>query len=115
VLCDAVIEMTAGLVDADLGGGLVKKRIRLPGRGKRGGARTIVATNRGDRRFFLLGFAKSERENIGEAEGRSLRQFAAWLLARTAPVIEGQIRTGELQEICHGKDETRQPNSGDRS
>jgi hypothetical protein len=43
-LCDAVSEMTRGLVDADLGGGVIKKRIALPGQGKRGGARTIVAT-----------------------------------------------------------------------
>ena len=36
-LCDAVAEMAQGLIDADLGGGVVKKRIGLAGRGKRGG------------------------------------------------------------------------------
>jgi len=45
-LCKAVSEMAAGLVDADLGGGVLKKRVALPGRGKSGGARTLVATNR---------------------------------------------------------------------
>jgi hypothetical protein len=29
----AVDEMTRGLVDADLGGGVVKRRVALPGRG----------------------------------------------------------------------------------
>jgi hypothetical protein len=53
-LCQAVSEMSQGLIDADLGGNVVKKRVPLPGRGKRGGARTIVATNRGDRWFFLF-------------------------------------------------------------
>jgi hypothetical protein len=43
----AVSEMQQGLIDADLGGHLVKKRVALPGQGKRGGARTIVATKRG--------------------------------------------------------------------
>ena len=39
-LCLAVAEMAKGLFDADLGGGVVKKRVGLAGRGKRGGART---------------------------------------------------------------------------
>ena len=34
-LLDAVSEMAQGLIDADLGGHVVKKRIALPGRGKR--------------------------------------------------------------------------------
>ena len=55
-LCKAVSEMAAGLVDADLGGGVVKKRVALPGRGKSGGARTLVATNRGSRWFFRVRF-----------------------------------------------------------
>jgi hypothetical protein len=49
VLCVAVSEMESGLIDADLGGGIVKKRVPLAGRGKRGGARTLVATNKGSR------------------------------------------------------------------
>ena len=48
-LCDAVREMSQGLIDADLGGGLVKKRVGVAGRGKRGGARTLVATNKHNR------------------------------------------------------------------
>jgi hypothetical protein len=52
-LCNAVREMRQGLYEADLGGGLLKKRIARPGQGKRGGLRTIVATNNGDRWFFL--------------------------------------------------------------
>ena len=46
-LCEAIREMQAGLYEADLGGGLLKKRIARPGQGKRGGFRTLVATNRG--------------------------------------------------------------------
>ena len=57
-LCAAVSEMRQGLIDADLGGGVVKKRVGLAGRGKRGGVRTLVATNRGNRWFFVYGFKK---------------------------------------------------------
>ena len=60
-LCLAVAEMAAGLIDADLGGGVVKKRIALPGRGKSGSTRTLVATNKGTRWFFLYGFEKNDR------------------------------------------------------
>ena len=55
-LCVAIDEMTQGLIDADLGGGVVKKRIGLAGRGKSGGVRTLIATNKGTRWFFVFGF-----------------------------------------------------------
>lgn len=60
-ICHAVSEMAQGLIDADLGGNVVKKRIGLSGQGKRGGARTIVATKMADSWFFLYGFGKNER------------------------------------------------------
>jgi hypothetical protein len=58
---EAVAEMVQGLVDADLGGGIVKKRVALPGRGKRSGARTLVVTNKGKRWFFVFGCEKNDR------------------------------------------------------
>jgi hypothetical protein len=45
----AVEETAAGLIDADLGGRVYKKRVPLPGRGKRGGARTLIGTDLGER------------------------------------------------------------------
>ena len=63
-LCRAVEEMVQGLIDADLGGGLVKKRVGLAGRGKSGGARTLIATNKASRWFFVFGFEKNDRANI---------------------------------------------------
>ena len=53
-LCVAVDEMIQGLVDADLGGFVIKKRVGLAGRGKRGGVRTLIATNKGNRWFFCV-------------------------------------------------------------
>ncbi|MBM3406521.1 MAG: type II toxin-antitoxin system RelE/ParE family toxin [Betaproteobacteria bacterium] len=99
-LCRTVQEMVAGLVDADLGGGLVKKRVGLAGRGKSGGVRTLVATNRGSRWFFLFGFEKSERGNVSDGELEALRAIAADLLVRTSLQLDEAIADGALQEIC---------------
>ncbi len=60
-LCQAVSEMVSGLVDADLGGDVLKKRVALPGRGKRGGARTLVATRRASRWFLCSGLRRTKR------------------------------------------------------
>lgn len=99
-LCDAVAEMSQGLVDADLGGGVVKKRVALPGRGKRGGARTLVATNRSDRWFFLFGFAKSERDNVSADELEALQCLSTDLLSLSPGGLDAQVEAGALQEIC---------------
>lgn len=99
-LCKAVEEMAAGLVDADLGGGVLKKRVGLAGRGKRGGARTLVATNKGNRWFFLFGFERNERASISGQELEGLQAIAADLLARTGQQLEEAMADGTLQEIC---------------
>ncbi|MHB1565855.1 MAG: type II toxin-antitoxin system RelE/ParE family toxin [Acidiferrobacter sp.] len=93
--------MIRGLIDADLGGGVVKKRIGLAGRGKRGGARTLIATNKGNRWFFVFGFEKNERANISSEELGALQDVAADLLARTASQLGEATEDGSLQEICH--------------
>ena len=100
-LCSAVDEMAKGLIDADLGGGVVKKRVGLAGRGKRGGARTLVATNKGNRWFFVYGFEKNDRANITDDELEALQDIACELLARTAGQLDEAIKDGSLQEICH--------------
>jgi hypothetical protein len=64
--------MSGGLYDAELGGGLFKKRIARPGQGKRGGYRTLIASNKGDKWFFVFGFPKNERSNIDNSAYRSL-------------------------------------------
>ena len=95
----ALKEIQAGLVDADLGGCLFKKRVALPGRGRRGGARTVIVSNLRDRYFFVLGFAKNEQENIAEDELDALRRFAAELLARSGAELDQLKVTGALEEM----------------
>jgi hypothetical protein len=43
MLCAAVEEIASGLIEADLGGHVLKKRVALAGRGKSGGARVLIA------------------------------------------------------------------------
>ena len=99
-LYSAVIEMTHGLIDADLGGGILKKRVGLSGRGKRGGARTLVATNKGNRWIFVYGFEKNDRANISDGELEALKDIAAELLARTVKQLDEALNDGSLTEIC---------------
>ncbi len=95
-LCEAVREMEAGLYEADLGGGLLKKRIARPGQGKSGGFRTLVATNKGSRWFFVFGFSKNARSNIDKDEEDALKKLAAHLLSLTPPALGTALRAGEL-------------------
>ena len=98
-LCVAVREMAAGLYEADLGGGLLKKRIARPGQGKSGGFRTLVATNKGNRWVFVYGFPKNERSNIDKDEEEALKKIAAHLLSLTAPALGKAQLDGELMEV----------------
>jgi hypothetical protein len=105
-LCAAVTEMAAGLIDADLGGHVYKKRVPVPGRGKRGGARTLVGTNFGDRWFFLFGFEKNERATIDARELAALQKLAAALLAQATTALDRALVEGELTEICNEEEPT---------
>jgi hypothetical protein len=102
VLCAAVAEMVVGLIDADLGGRVVKKRVALPGRGKSGGARTLLATNKGNRWFFVFGFEKDDRANIADDELEGLQELVSDLLSRTTRQLDEAVADASLQEICHG-------------
>ena len=100
-LCLAVSEMVSGLVDADLGGDVLKKRVALPGRGKRGGTRTLVATRRASRWFFVFGFEKNEQANVSHTELEALQWLAKQLLDLSGAQFEVAAQDGSLQEICH--------------
>jgi hypothetical protein len=97
--------MRRGLYEADLGGGLLKKRIARPGQGKSGGFRTIVATNRGNRWFFIYGFAKNERANIDEDEEAALKKYGQTLLAMPPASLAAAESAGEVTEVkCNGEE-----------
>jgi len=100
----AVGSVEAGLVDADLGGGLVKQRLARAGQGKSGGYRTVIAIKRGDRAVFLYGFAKNERSNIDADELEEFRRLARGFLGLTAQQIATLIAENELMEVSDDDD-----------
>ena len=97
----AIKEMEDGLVDVDLGGNLYKKRVALPGRGKSGSTRTLIATNKDDRWFFLAGFEKNERDNITKNELAYLQGAAQVFLGFSDEDVKLAIAIGELVEVNH--------------
>jgi len=101
VLCLAIAEMERGLIDAELGGGLVKKRVPLPGRGKSGSTRTLLATNRQSLWFFVFGFEKNERANVSPRELEALKALASDLLSLSSTDLDSQVASQVLEEICH--------------
>jgi hypothetical protein len=96
-LLDAVAKMECGLIDADLGGNLYKQRVALPGRGKSGSTRTVIATRFAGVLFFLYGFEKNDRANISAKELALYQCLARGFLEMTqeqiATALAGQVLT----------------------
>lgn len=81
--------------------GLFKKRLAQPGKGKRGSARTLIATNRTNRWVFIFGFEKNEKENLTLAERSYLQMLAQDLLEYTDSDLDTAIIEGKIQEVHH--------------
>lgn len=99
LLLKAINEMERGLIDADLSGNVYKKRIALPGRGKRGSTRTLIATNKATRWFFLTGFEKNEQDNITQNELSVWKMIAQDLLECSEVALDALQRESELEEV----------------
>ena len=104
MLAKAVADIERGLIDALLGGGLVKQRLARPGAGKRGGYRTIIAYRMGETAVFLFGFAKNEQANISHEDERDLKDYGALLLALGEKERKLMIDNGELWEVPYDKE-----------
>jgi hypothetical protein len=99
-LCKAVKEMESGLVDADLGGFLYKKRVARPGGGKSGGYRTLLSARIGSRYVFLHGFPKSDKANITQDEKKALQYAGKVFLELSAENLVKALQAGVLLEVC---------------
>jgi hypothetical protein len=105
-MCRTVQDADRGLIDADLGGGVIKQRIARKGGGKSGGFRTLIVFRLRDLAVFVHGFAKNEAENIRSDELIALRKLASVLLAYEEGQIAEAVRVGALREVqCDGKRE----------
>ncbi len=99
ILKDAIDRAEKGIIDADLGGGVIKQRIARIGQGKSGGYRTIIVLKKGDKAFFVYGFAKNERENIDKNEAAAFKKAAKELLALSDKHVQELIDNGALTEV----------------
>ena len=99
VLKAAAAEIETGNFDADLGGDVYKQRIAREGGGKRGGYRTIVLLKRGERAFFMYGFAKNKRDTIANNEVDFYKAFAKKWFAYSETEINTAVEVGTFFEI----------------
>lgn len=102
---EAIVRAERGLVDADLGGGVIKQRVARAGQGRSGGYRTLILFRQGDRAIFAFGFAKSRQENISQADLAVLRKAADEALGWSKDDMDRLVSTGALVEIEHGQDD----------
>lgn len=92
----------SGLVDADLGGGVIKQRVARPGKGRSGGYRTLILFRQGDRAIFAFGFAKAKQANISKADLGLLRDAATEALEWNDEELDRLVASGTLVEIDDG-------------
>ncbi len=103
ILCEAVARAEKGLIDADLGGGLLKQRVARAGAGKSGGYRTLIFFRSGARAVFAYGFAKSDKANLDSHEEAVFRKAAKLVLAFSDQQIAAEIACERLTEVnCDG-------------
>ncbi len=93
------MQASRGLIDADLGGGVIKQRIARPGEGKSGGYRTIVLYRHGERAFFVYGYSKSCEANIRQADLLQFRKMAALVLCLSDEDLALAVRHGVFEEV----------------
>lgn len=98
-LVAAIDQANRGLIDADLGSGLIKQRVAREGGGKSGGYRTLVFFRHEERAVFAFGFAKSDKSNLSAVELKAYKQAAKIVLALTQAQIETEVREERLFEV----------------
>jgi len=103
-LCEAIENAEKGLIDADYGEGVIKQRIARQGTGKSGGYRSIILFRKGERSFFVYGFAKNDQDNIDKSDERDFKDLAAVLLNASDAQVAELVESGKFQEVqCNGQ------------
>ena len=102
-LCAAISNVEKGLIEADLGGGVVKQRIARINEGKSGGYRSIILFRAGDKAFFVYGFAKSKRDNINQDELAGFKALADEMLGYDDATLVRSLKSGAIIEVKCGE------------
>lgn len=98
-LQEAVARAEAGLIDADLGGGVVKQRVARSGAGRSGGYRTLILYRMGDRAVFAFGFAKNDMDNVGFTDELRLKAAAKLVFGFSDEEMTRLVAAGTFVEI----------------
>jgi hypothetical protein len=104
-LCEAIRRAEHGLLDADLGGVVIKQRVARPGQGRSGGYRVLIAYRPKARSVFLFGFAKSARGNVDEDELATAQDIAKGWLGADERALALAVAEGLIQEMAYGEKE----------
>lgn len=104
-LCEAVRRLEEGIVDADLGGGVIKQRVARPNEGRSSGFRTIILVCIEERAFFVYGFSKNQRDNIRTDELKGFKELAALFDSYSESQTHEAVTSGALIEVrCNEQD-----------
>ena len=103
VLVDAIVRADLGLVDADLGSGVIKQRIARKNSGKSGGFRSVVFFKKGELAIFVFGYAKSNLDNLDDIDLSNFRKSAKLVLEFSDADIKSELKSGRLLEVRYGK------------
>ena len=98
-LIKAVERAEMGLIDADLGGSVIKQRIARKGQSSSKGYRAIVIFRQTEKYFFVYGYPKSEKSNLTVSEEREFKKLAGNVLKLTDHQIKELIKTGSMIEV----------------
>jgi hypothetical protein len=99
VLLQAVARAQKGVIDANLGGGVIKQRIARQGQGSSGGYRSILLFQKNERCFFVYGYSKSVLSNISAEEQRAFKLMASYVMNLTAEQMTALVANGEFEEV----------------
>ena len=100
-LCAAAREIEQGIFEADLGGGVCKKRVAIAGQGKSGSVRTLVAKKHEQAIFFLVGRGKSEPgTDFSDKVVETAKLLARSIERASADKMTEMLDAGTIEEIC---------------
>ena len=103
-LWETASQINAGMIDANLGGGVIKQRIARAGQGKSGGSRSIVLFRFKGRAVFVFGFEKKYLGNIKANELEAFRELADVVLGYSDAEIALRVADGALIELRPGEE-----------
>ncbi len=105
-LCEAVERAEDGLIDADLGGGVIKQRLAREKSGRSGGFRSIILFQAGKLAIFVYGFPKKSRANLRKDEVSVFKELAYEMLRYDDAALARAVAGGALQQVkCIERDD----------